>query len=135
MHYLTYWHRKGKVYIPHTCEYDTCKVHIAFHDCISSAEEIASYSEYNNFAASNNIIIVYPESECWATDWHTPLITWNKTNEDSAWNTKDGLYSRAIMAIICRVTTDDEWDNDCPMRASALTSIGLGLLTTMLFSF
>ena len=128
--YLTYWHESGKIYIPNDCEKEQCKVHIAFHDCGGSADEIAEYSEYNEFAASNKIIMVYPETECWATTWHTKIISWNDTNHDEYWNTKDGLYSRAIMAIICRVTSENEWTSDCP-ESAALYSIGLSLLIAL----
>ena len=106
-------------------------MHIAFHDCVSSASAIAGYSEYNAFAATNNIIVVYPESECWAVDWHTHVLSWNPTNDDNRWNTKDGLYARAIMAIACRVTAEDELTADCPTAATALTSLGFGLLAAL----
>ena len=129
--YLTYWHDAGKVYIPDACYEQQCKVHVAFHDCTSSADAIARYSQYNSFAASNNIIVVYPETECWADTWHTPIISWNSTNDDLYWNTKKGLYSRAIMAILCRVTSEDESTADCPIGATALASIGFSLLLTM----
>ena len=67
---MTYWHKSGKVYVPDACyENVKCRVHLAFHDCTGTADELAMYSEYNNFAASNNIIIVYPESDCWAAKW------------------------------------------------------------------
>ena len=74
---------------------------------------MASYSDYNAFAATNNIIVIYPQTECWAVDWHTPIEGWNETNTDNYWNTKDGLYARALMAIICRATSD-EGTNTCP---------------------
>ena len=129
--YLTYWHDAGKIYIPDACYEEQCRVHVTFHDCTSSADAIAQYSQYNNFAASNNIIVVYPETECWAMTWHTPIETWNSTNDDLHWNTQKGLYSRAIMAILCRVTSEDEATAECPIGATALASIGFSLLLTL----
>ena len=46
-------------------------------------------------------------------DWDTPIEGWNDTNTDTHWNTKDGLYARALMAIVCRATADEE-SNSCP---------------------
>ena len=34
----TNWDETGKVYIPNSCYTETCRVHVAFHGCTSSAE-------------------------------------------------------------------------------------------------
>ena len=64
----TSWEEKGKVYIPSDCYSTTCRVHIAFHGCHSNADYLAYRSEYTNFAASNNIIVAFPNSFCWGLD-------------------------------------------------------------------
>jgi len=64
----TQWGKYGKVYIPTACESTTCKVHIAFHGCTSNAADIAWYSDYNEFAANNELIVIYPNTYCWGED-------------------------------------------------------------------
>ena len=49
----------------------------------------------NEFASTNKIIMVYPDSECW--DNH------GKVDEDN-YMTKEGLYPRVFMKMIERLT-------------------------------
>ena len=55
----------------------------------------------NEFASTNKIIMVYPDSECW--DNH------GSVDEDN-FMTKDGLYPRTFMNMIDRLTTECEGD-------------------------
>lgn len=114
----TTWSDNGYVYIPISCHLTTCKLHIAMHYCESSALDMASYAGYNEFAANNDIIVVYPESVCWNSDGDIDSLLWL---------TKDGLFPRAIEAIICRLTSEES-TNTCKTGANGLVSVGLSIL-------
>ena len=55
------------IYIPKSCETESCKVHVAFHGCLQSDENIGDkyYTQtgYNELADTNNIILLYPQVE------------------------------------------------------------------------
>jgi poly(3-hydroxybutyrate) depolymerase len=58
--------KTGYIYIPNGCVGSTtCRVHIAFHGCLQSWEKIGNvfvqYSGLNDWAESNNIVILYPQ--------------------------------------------------------------------------
>ena len=55
----------GKVFIPHGCYSKTCKLHVAFHACDSDSSQLAWYAQYNELAATNDLIVLYPDSKCW----------------------------------------------------------------------
>ena len=99
---------------------------MAFHGCYSSPSEFLSYSEYNQFAANNNIIVLYPHSLCqnaygWVDEEH--------------WMTNKGLYEKATKAMICRLTSDED-SNDCPMAAVTLQTIGAAIaMALMILNF
>ena len=60
----TQFYETGRVFVPHKCKTETCRVHVALHGCFSNADEFSWYSEYNPLAATNNIIVLYPNSLC-----------------------------------------------------------------------
>ena len=71
-----------------------CHVHFAFHG--EGEQSLATRkTKYNHFAASNNIIMVYPRSYA-AWDYKGEI------DEDN-YMTKDGVYPRVIMAMIERL--------------------------------
>ena len=57
----------GYIYVPKICTTggSVCKIHIALHGCLQGAEETGNlyYSKtgYNEWAASNKIIVLYPQ--------------------------------------------------------------------------
>jgi hypothetical protein len=79
---------QGYIYVPTACASGTtCHLHFAFHGCLQTEEDIgnafALHGGYNEWAESNNIIVVYPYAKkslslpsnpngCW--DW------WGYTN-------------------------------------------------------
>ena len=71
-----------------------------FHGCYGTATDFAHNYGYNEFAASNDIIMVYPDSVCWST----------MEKEDGKDFTKTGKLPMAIMNMVERVTTDDHDD-------------------------
>lgn len=100
----------GMVFVPTSCSSGgtACRVHVAFHGCKSGsdaiAESFANDAGYNEVAALNDIIVIYPRTkinllvnpqDCW--DW------WGYTNENYA--TSEGIQIQAVMAMINRVTS------------------------------
>jgi len=94
------------LYVPSSCAAgESCGVHIALHGCQQSAEFIgdafAAGAGYNEWAESNNLLVLYPQVAsskiaplnplgCW--DW------WGYTGEDYA--TKTGVQVAAIKATL-----------------------------------
>ena len=80
----------GYVYVPKSCETNTCKVHLVFHGCLQGDTVIGDKyyrsTGYNELADTNNIIVLYPQAKisksiplnpegCW--DW------WGYSSQDS----------------------------------------------------
>ena len=87
---------------------------MAFHGCQSNSSNISWYSEYNEFAANNHMIVIYPDSYC---QNGAGIV------DPEKWLTKDGLYHRAFNAMIERLTIDTDFE-DCPAGSMALASVG-----------
>lgn len=55
----------GYIYIPENCLVKNCRVHIAFHGCLQSAQLVGNifvkWNGLNDWAESNNIIVIYPQ--------------------------------------------------------------------------
>jgi len=98
------------VYVPTSCTKGTsCKVHVAFHGCNQSAavvnDDFYGKSSYNDWADSNNIIMLYPQVNasqalnnpqgCW--DWY------GYTGANYAF--KSGPQLKAVHAMIERLTS------------------------------
>jgi poly(3-hydroxybutyrate) depolymerase len=101
----------GYLYVPQSCTEpgSRCKVHVAIHGCVQSAESVGDrfYREagYNRWADSNQMLVLYPQvdksvsspfnpSGCW--DW------WGYTGKDYA--QKSGAQMKAITAMVKRLT-------------------------------
>ena len=52
----------GYVFVPDACQTKSCNVHFAFHGCNAPVETFVYNLGYNEFAATNQIIMVYPDS-------------------------------------------------------------------------
>ena len=116
----TEFHNSGAYYIPYDCESTQCKVHLSFHGCEGTGADFSYENEdLMNFAASNQLIVIWPSSYCW--EWYG-LIDPDNTRSEI------GLYEKAVQAMICRITSD-EATNTCPMGASSgLITSALGLI-------
>ena len=67
----------------------------ALHGCNGQAIWLSDGWGLNAFASTNNLIIVYPESECWD----------NHGDQDSDnYLTKEGIYPRTFDNMIRRLT-------------------------------
>ena len=96
----------GYLYVPKSCsEGQECKLHVSFHGCKQHAgnvgEAFVSGTGLNNYADSNNLVILYPQTSassinpfnpnaCW--DW------WGYTGADYA--TRDGLQMQAVQQLV-----------------------------------
>ena len=107
---------EGYAFVPKACQSGGCKVHVAFHGCRQGASEVGRRfvdgAGYNGWAASNRIIVLYPQTTtraglafgsmkmimnpkgCW--DW------WGYTGGD--YHTRDGVQMRAVRAMIDAVS-------------------------------
>ena len=85
---------------------------------------MAYRSEFVGFAATNNIIVVYPNSECWGVS-ETGVVEFPN-------NSYNSLYVQATNELICRLTST-EADNNCRAGASSLVQVASAISTaTML---
>ncbi|HEX6266216.1 MAG TPA: PHB depolymerase family esterase [Burkholderiales bacterium] len=100
---------EGHVYVPRACEAQRCRVHVAFHGCRQTTEDIgdrfAREAGYNGWAEANRLIVLYPQAikrywgiynprGCW--DW------WGYTG--AAYATKEGAQIRAVKAMLERLS-------------------------------
>jgi poly(3-hydroxybutyrate) depolymerase len=97
---------RGFVYVPASCAGGArCGIHVALHGCMQSAEFVgdafARGAGYNEWAESNQLIVLYPQVAsskiapmnpygCW--DW------WGYTGDDYA--TREGPQIEVIMAML-----------------------------------
>ena len=58
--------RVGYIYVPHTCAAEPCRLHVAFHGCKQDLESVHDDfirdAGYNQWAASNSIVVLYPQA-------------------------------------------------------------------------
>jgi poly(3-hydroxybutyrate) depolymerase len=103
---------QGYVYIPQSCAQGAaCRVHIALHGCKQNAETIGllfvSYTGYNRWADTNNIIVLYPQTKsspflpfnpdaCW--DW------WGYVTLTDDYVTKSGKQIATIKRMLDALT-------------------------------
>lgn len=102
---LTSLNTYGYIYVPTACQGGaTCKLHISFHGCLQGAQSIgdqyAHDSGYNEWAETNNIVVLYPYAKpdsllgnpngCW--DW------WGYTNVEYAY--KNGVQMKFAKNLI-----------------------------------
>ncbi|MDA7948061.1 MAG: poly(3-hydroxybutyrate) depolymerase [Hyphomicrobiaceae bacterium] len=101
----------GAVFIPDRCRDATrCRVHVAFHGCRQSRQAVGDAfvegAGYNRWAATNKLIMLYPQIAksalnprgCW--DW------WGYTGPDFL--TRDGLQIKAVRAMLERLAQSRE---------------------------
>ena len=102
----------GLIYVPDTCKTESCNVHFAFHGCNGNADMFLHLG-YNEFASTNNIVMVYPDSTCWG---------YNSTVDDDKAFTYDGMMPKTVMAMVDRVTSDSS-EGYAELIAGALAAI------------
>lgn len=86
-----------------TAAADSCKIHVVYHGCNSSVQapgkmSIVEYAGYNEWAESNRLIILYPQTlgtACW--DWTGASIP---GNTNSKYDTRDGIQTNAVNRMV-----------------------------------
>lgn len=103
-----YMSKAAYVYVPTACVTQSCAVHIALHGCKQSKESVSNAfyekASYNDWAESNNIIVLYPQVDksmknpagCW--DWFGYTGT--------SYATKNGPQLKAINMMVERLTAN-----------------------------
>merc|ERR1712179_627471 len=110
-----------------TADRKPCHIHFTFADCNQRGELVQLFAFQNQlpiWAANNDMILVYPSSQCWNMDG---LI--DKDN----WDTIDGLYPRTINQMLCRLTSESEGSKrGCLTGAMpSLAYLSLAMATTL----
>ena len=96
--------KTGLAYVPKDCESGNCQIHVAFHGCKQTYDDIkdtfVKNAGYNSWAEANRIIILYPQAirsyvpnkpnGCW--DW------WGYTG--ARYHTKLGPQMKVVMKNI-----------------------------------
>ncbi|MBL8473376.1 MAG: hypothetical protein KF778_03610 [Rhodocyclaceae bacterium] len=109
----------GYAYVPASCNAGPgCRVHIAFHGCLQSADAVgdAFYRNggYNEWADQNSIIVLYPQTtNSLPTFWSpmNPMGCWDwwgyndLFDSDGRYATKAGLQIAAVKRMLDRLTT------------------------------
>jgi hypothetical protein len=107
---------KGYIFIPETCRTGaTCRLHVAFHGCKQGGETgrqaaagysgniFAKYAGYNEWAKTNNIVVLYPQVSAWNSAPVNPQGCWDWWGQlytRGAYHTKHGLQTRAVAEMI-----------------------------------
>ncbi|MCA1468610.1 hypothetical protein I6F09_11975 [Bradyrhizobium sp. IC3195] len=102
----------GYVFVPRDCEQGSpCRVHVALHGCKQDVADIGrrfvDEAGYNEWADTNRLIILYPQTKtspywpsnpqaCW--DW------WSYVNHQDSYVTKSGSQIKAIKAMLDALT-------------------------------
>jgi len=104
--------RMGKIgflYVPRACEKGRCRVHVAFHGCRQSADEVgeqfAREAGYNRWADSNRMLVLYPQAAAsWSFFAFNPRGCWDWWGyTGSAYHTQEGVQIKAVMAMLKRL--------------------------------
>lgn len=91
----------GHAYVPSACEYMNCHIHVAFHGCKQTLEDVqdafVKNAGFNAWAEANRIVVLYPQAVksfipnnpngCW--DW------WGYTG--AKYHTKLGIQMKTVM--------------------------------------
>jgi hypothetical protein len=108
----------GYIYVPNDCLAATCRLHIAFHGCRQNVEAVyddfVRDSGYNRWAATNRLIVLYPQATPWFADALTPANPANLlANPNGCWDFwgysglnyygQSGKQIRAVRAMVDRL--------------------------------
>ena len=102
-------HDEGYVYVPQACATQRCRVHVAFHGCRQTRDDIEERfvreAGYNGWAEANRLIVLYPQAakRYWGT--YNPRGCWDWWGYTGAhYATKEGPQIRAVKAMLDRLS-------------------------------
>ncbi|MCB1962446.1 MAG: poly(3-hydroxybutyrate) depolymerase [Rhodocyclaceae bacterium] len=104
----------GYAYVPTACRSGGCRVHVAFHGCRQSHDQIGTRfingAGYNRWAESNQLIVLYPQTlprygwtwDGWWPRWvFNPKACWDWWGYENAdYATRDGVQIKAVKAMV-----------------------------------
>ena len=108
----------GFAYVPASCASTRCRVHVALHGCLQHfdavGDEFYKKAGYNEWANSNNIIVLYPQTIPrfgwnWKVFWTlkyviNPNACWDWWGyDDAAYYTKNGSQMMAVKKMLDRL--------------------------------
>lgn len=108
--------REGYVFVPEQCAAGVrCRVHIALHGCRQGVQDVGEAfvrdAGYNDWAAANDTIVLYPQVKPVRPNW---LLAWLPNNPLGCWDwwgytgpdyaIKSGAQIAALRAMVERVT-------------------------------
>ena len=97
--------RVGYIYVPHTCAAEPCRLHVAFHGCKQDLEsvhdDLIRDAGYNQSAASNSIVVLYPQETGSAANPNRCWDFWGYSG--SGYFGKDGPQMRAVKSMVDRL--------------------------------
>ena len=91
----------GYIYVPAFCLNNKCPLHISFHGCLQSAQIVGETfvlnSGLNDWAESNNLIIIYPQIVSSAVNPQGCWDFWGYTDSNFAY--KNGKQMQIVYNI------------------------------------
>jgi Esterase PHB depolymerase len=99
-------HNVGYLYVPHACREEQCRLHVAFHGCRQDMETIhddfVRDAGYNRWAATNNIVVLYPQTAASTSNPQGCWDFWGYTGPSDYYG-KNGSQMRAVKAMVDRL--------------------------------
>ncbi|MBU1309996.1 MAG: PHB depolymerase family esterase [Gammaproteobacteria bacterium] len=98
--------KTGYLYVPTSCaEGQSCRLHVSFHGCKQNAETVGdAYTTgtgLNNYADSNNIVVLYPQTTASSINPFNPNACWDWWGYTSAdYATVKGTQLQAVYQLV-----------------------------------
>ena len=110
----------GLVYMPDSCKDKRCYIHVVHHGCNESVVDTANDFGFNEFAATNDVIMLYPYTVCWG---------YNKTlpRADDQALTMNGMMPGIVMQMVSTL--------QMPNRGSAFQSADIDFYAEAIAAF
>ena len=96
----------GYVYVPQSCESGQhCRLHVSFHGCKQNADNVGEAyitgTGLNNYADSNNLVILYPQTTASSINPFNPNACWDWWGYTGAnYATRQGLQMQAVHQLV-----------------------------------
>jgi poly(3-hydroxybutyrate) depolymerase len=93
------------VYVPNACRTQNCRLHVAFHGCRQSVDNVhddfVRDAGYNGWAAANRIVVLYPQVADSGANPNGCWDFWGYSGED--YRVREAKQMRAVKAMIDRM--------------------------------
>ncbi|MDP5134805.1 polyhydroxybutyrate depolymerase [Rheinheimera baltica] len=96
----------GYLYVPKTCAAGaSCRLHVSFHGCKQNAasvgEAYVAGTGLNNYADTNNIVVLYPQTTASSINPFNPNACWDWWGYTGAeYTTRDGSQLQAVYQLV-----------------------------------